>query len=818
MLGEYYCVLKTLTMLRHFLVLTLRNFRRNKTAFFINLVGLSTGLACVLLIYLWVNDELSVDKFHENDTELYAVKHNLEVGGGIMTLRHSPTPLAAALVEEMPEVEMAVAVNDLFHWRNNLGLLIVGDQRLEAKGLIASKDYFKVFSYPLTQGDAESVLADKNGVVISSELAVKLFGSTENIIGQQLEWNHTGFSGPFQVSGIFEAPPANSTVDFDVVFHLDMLLDNDEWAGNWTNGYAENFLVLKEGTDLPQFNAKIKDLMVSKDPLNKSSTLFAQQYSKQYLYGRYENGQAQGDRIIYIRLFSLIAIMILLIACVNFMNLSTAKASLKMKEIGVKKAIGASRASLIKQFIGESMILSFLGLLLASQIVILLLPLFNKISAKEIELTFTGGIISAFLGITLLTGLLAGSYPALYLSGFKPVKVLKGQVRTSWGELWVRKGLVVFQFALSLAFIVGLLVINEQVKYVQSKDMGYERDNVITFKWKGEIYDNWSGLGEEGKSNSTFYSFVDQVRTVPGVEFASNISYGNILDNIAGQSGASWSGQDTDASFQFKSPVVGYDFIETLGIELAAGRSFSPDYSDNYYKVVLNETAIDMMGFEDPVGKTFRMNGGDCEIIGVVKDFHYGSLYNAVEPFIFRFDINGGILMAKIKSGTTKNTLARIEKLHSEFLPGSSFEYSFLDQDYKAQYESEIRVATLSKYFAGLAIIISCLGLFGLATFLAERRKKEIGIRKVLGSSVIGIVQLLSSDFTKTVLIAVAISAPASYLLSSYWLANFADSIQLNLWFFILPSLLVLFIAWCTVSLQTIRAAQVNPVICLKEE
>lgn len=818
MLGEYYCVLKTLTMLRHFLVLTLRNFRRNKTAFFINLVGLSTGLACVLLIYLWVNDELSVDKFHENDTELYAVKHNLEVGGGIMTLRHSPTPLAAALVEEMPEVEMAVAVNDLFHWRNNLGLLIVGDQRLEAKGLIASKDYFKVFSYPLTQGDAESVLADKNGVVISSELAVKLFGSTENIIGQQLEWNHTGFSGPFQVSGIFEAPPANSTVDFDVVFHLDMLLDHDEWAGNWTNGYAENFLVLKEGTDLPQFNAKIKDLMVSKDPLNKSSTLFAQQYSKQYLYGRYENGQAQGDRIIYIRLFSLIAIMILLIACVNFMNLSTAKASLKMKEIGVKKAIGASRASLIKQFIGESMILSFLGLLLASQIVILLLPLFNKISAKEIELTFTGGIISAFLGITLLTGLLAGSYPALYLSGFKPVKVLKGQVRTSWGELWVRKGLVVFQFALSLAFIVGLLVINEQVKYVQSKDMGYERDNVITFKWKGEIYDNWSGLGEEGKSNSTFYSFVDQVRTVPGVEFASNISYGNILDNIAGQSGASWSGQDTDASFQFKSPVVGYDFIETLGIELAAGRSFSPDYSDNYYKVVLNETAIDMMGFEDPVGKTFRMNGGDCEIIGVVKDFHYGSLYNAVEPFIFRFDINGGILMAKIKSGTTKNTLARIEKLHSEFLPGSSFDYSFLDQDYKAQYESEIRVATLSKYFAGLAIIISCLGLFGLATFLAERRKKEIGIRKVLGSSVIGIVQLLSSDFTKTVLIAVAISAPASYLLSSYWLANFADSIQLNLWFFILPSLLVLFIAWCTVSLQTIRAAQVNPVICLKEE
>lgn len=805
-------------MLRHFLVLTIRNFRRNKTAFLINLIGLSTGLACVLLIYLWVNDELSVDKFHENDTELYTVKHNLGMGGGIKTLRHSPTPLAAALVEEVPEVEMAVAVNDLFHWKNNLGLLIVGDQRLEAKGLIAGKDYFKVFSYPLIQGDAESVLADKNGVAISSELAIKLFGSTNNIIGREIEWNHTGFSGPFQISGVFEAPPTNSTVNFDVVFHLDMLLDHDEWAGNWTNGYAENFLVLKKGADIAQFNAKIKDLMVQKSPLNKNSTLFAQQYSKQYLFGRYENGQAQGERIIYVRLFSLIAILILLIACVNFMNLSTAKASLKMKEIGVKKAIGASRASLIKHFIGESMILSFLGLLLASQIVLLLLPLFNKISAKEIELSYDGSIIAAFLGITLLTGLLAGSYPALYLSGFKPVKVLKGEIRTSWGELWIRKGLVVFQFALSLAFIVGLLVINEQVKYVQNKDMGYERDNVITFKWKGEIYDNWSGLGEEGKSNSTFYSFVDQMRTLPGVEFASNISYGNILDNIAGQSGAFWSGQESDGDFLFKSPVVGYDFIETLGIELAAGRSFSPNYSDNYYKVVLNETAIKMMGFEDPIGKTFSMNGGDCEIIGVVKDFHYGSLYNAVEPFIFRFDINGGILTAKIKSGTTQATLARIEKLHSEFLPGNSFDYSFLDQDYQAQYESEVRVATLSKYFAGLAIIISCLGLFGLAAFLAERRKKEIGIRKVLGSSVIGIVQLLSNDFTKTVLIAIAISVPVSYLMASYWLANFAHSIQLNLWFFILPSLAVLFIAWCTVSLQTVRAAQINPVICLKEE
>lgn len=805
-------------MLRHFLVLTIRNFRRNKTAFLINLIGLSTGLACVLLIYLWVSDELSVDKFHAHDTELYAVKHNLGMGGDIKTLRHSPTPLAAALVDEIPEVEMAVAVNDFFHWRNNLGLLILGDQRVEAKGLIASKDYFKVFSYPLLQGDEERILADKNGVAISAELAEKLFGTTENIIGQQIEWNHTGFSGAFQISGVFEAPPANSTTNFDVVFHLDMLLDHDQWAGNWTNGYAETFLVLKEGADLAQFNAKIKDLMVSKDPLNKSSSLFAQQYSKQYLYGKYENGQAHGDRIVYVKLFSLIALMILLIACVNFMNLSTAKASLKMKEIGVKKAIGASRASLIKQFIGESMILSFLGLLLASQLVVLLLPLFNKISAKEIELSYNAGIISACLGITVLTGLLAGFYPALYLSSFKPVKVLKGQVRTTWGELWVRKGLVVFQFALSLAFIVGLLVINEQVKYVQNKDMGYERDNVISFKWKGEIYDNWSGLGEEGKSNATFYSFLDQLRSLPGVEFASNISYGNILDNIAGQSGASWSGQESDGDFLFKSPVVGYDFIETLGIELAAGRSFSPDYSDSYYQVVLNETAIEMMGFEDPVGKTFRMNGGDCEIIGVVKDFHYGSLYNAVEPFIFRFDINGGILTAKIKSGTTQATLARIEKLHAEFLPGNNFDYSFLDQDYQAQYESEVRVATLSKYFAGLAIIISCLGLFGLAAFLAERRKKEIGIRKVLGSSVIGIVQLLSNDFTKTVLIAIAISVPASYLIASYWLANFADSIQLNLWFFILPSLLVLFIAWCTVSLQTVRAAQINPVICLKEE
>ncbi|MEM6844415.1 MAG: ABC transporter permease [Bacteroidota bacterium] len=800
-------------MLRHNFLITLRSFMRHKTSFLINLTGLSTGLACVILVYLWVSDELGVNKFHEKDSQLYQVLSNLEFSQNILTNELTPVPLAAALAEEIPEVEYAVAINDFFSWRTREGILSTGDTRIAAEGWHAGKDFFHVFSYELIEGDKNQVLADKSNILLSEELAEKLFGTTDNLVGKPIEWKHPLFEGVFQIAGIFKSPPASSTAQFDFLFSIEVLLDNDPNAREW-GGYAETYLILEKGTNISEFNEKIADFIQLKAPSNSNWAIFAQQYSDKYLYGQYENGMPVGGRIAYVRLFTLVAFFILLIACVNFMNLSTAKASLKMKEIGVKKTIGASRGALVTQFLSESVLTAFLSLVVALLLVILLLPQFSEIAGKHLHFNLEVRDLFIMAGIVLFTGFLAGSYPAFYLSNFKPIAVLKGKLHTSTGALWIRQGLVVFQFTLSVLFIVGLLVVNAQIKFTQTKNLGYDRDNIITFPWKGELYDG-RGL-REGKSNERFETFMVEMKNIPGVVSATHMS-GNILSEIYGQSGISWSEQESDRDVLFKSPIVGYDFIKTLGIELLEGRSFLRDYNDNYSKIILNEAAVQLMELENPVGEIIQMNGGS-EIIGVVKNFHYGSLHNPIEPLIFRFDPTGRNVMVKIKAGTERNTIAQLKKLQSDFSPGNTFEFTFLDEDYQALYEAEDKVATLSNYLAVIAMIISCLGLFGLTTFTAERRLKEISIRKILGAGDFGIVMLLSANFTKMVLIAIVIALPLSYVISQRWLESFAARIDLAWWFFIGAGLATLLIAWFTVGLQTVKAARVNPVECLKDE
>lgn len=802
-------------MLRHNFILTIRSFKRYKASFLINLAGLSTGLVSALFIYLWVSDELGVDKFHKKDDRLYQVMRNFDRPNGIVTKDLTPTPLAEALAEEMPEIEYAVSVNDFFSWPSREGILSDGDKHIEAKGVHAGRDYFHVFSYGLTRGDKDKVLADKNSIVISDKLAKILFDTTENIIGKTLEWDHAGFDGAFQVSGIFEDIPSNSTAQFDVIFSIEVLIENDRWAKNWTNSYVQTYLTLSKRANITQLNQGITRLLEVNTPANKNSTMFVRRYSSKYLYGKYENGVQAGGRITYVRLFSIIALFILLIACINFVNLSTAQASKKMKGIGVKKVIGASRNSLINQFLGESVLTVFLSLMVAFLFVWLLLPQFNEITGKQLNLRLDASALLAVLGIAFFTSFVAGSYPAFYLAGFSPATVLKGKLHTAFGELWVRKGLVIFQFSLSVIFIVGVLVVKQQIELTQTQNMGYDRDNIISFQWKGNLYNPWNGL-LDGKSNERFYSFMQELKNIPGVVSTTNMS-GNILNKIAGQSGVSWRGRESDKDFLFQSPIVGYNYIETLGIELLEGRSFSRDYNDDYSKIVLNEAAVKTMGLENPVGEIIEMNGGS-EIIGVVKNFHYGSFHNHVEPLIFRFEPHGKNILIKIIAGTERATIERLKKTYKEFLPGYTFEFSFLDDDYQALYEAENKVSALSKYFAGLAIVISCLGLSGLATFTAERRMKEIGIRKTLGSSAFGIVSILTGDFTKTVVIAIFISLPISYLVVKNWLDNFAYKIDLNWWYFAGAGLLVLLIAWLTIGMQTVKAAIVNPVESLKDE
>jgi ABC-type antimicrobial peptide transport system permease subunit len=799
-----YQPLNPLDMFQHFLLLSFRTFKRFKSSFLINLIGLSTGLACTLLIYLWVNHELRVDKFHENDSRLYQVLSNHETPQGIGTGDMTPVPLSDALLADMPEVEKAVTVNDFRTWNNREGILSLGEKHIKVQGMHAGKDFFNVFSFPLLNGNRDQVLADKSGIVISDELAKKLFNTSENAVGKTLEWSHPGFEGTYTIADVF-TPQANSSMaPFDVVFSMDVLLEKQEMASEWDQSWGQTFMVLKKETNIKDLNQKLKGYLKEKDEVMVNLSMFVQKYSDIYLYGKYENGIPVAGRMQYVKFFSLIAIFILLIACVNFMNLSTAQASLRMKEIGVKKTIGASRKSLITQFLSESMLLTFISLVIAILLVVLLLPQFNDITGKKLQFVLDTRDILVMIGIVLFTGLVSGIYPAFYLSGFKAIHVLKKKLDTSAGELLIRKGLVVFQFSLAVIFIVGFLIINKQIEYTQTKNLGYSKDNVITFRWRG-------------KSDKSFETFVLGLKNIPGVVNATSM-YGNILDEIWEQGALSWRGQEDDKGRSFKSPVVSYDFIETLGIELKEGRSHQREYAKERFNIILNETAVKMMGIENPVGKSIGWEEGSRQIIGVVKDFHYGSLHNKIEPLIFRFEATGNNILVKIKAGTEKTTLEKLKQYHAEFIPKYPFEFTFLDEKYQAMYESEVRVAALSNYVAVLAILISCLGLFGLASFTAQRRRKEIGIRKVLGSSVFGIVSLLSGEFTKMVVLAILIALPISYLLVSSWLNNFAESIAMEWWYFALAGLLALLISWMTVGAQAIKAARINPIQTLRDE
>ncbi len=788
-------------MLQHNLLLIYRNFKRFKSTFFINLIGLSSGMACALLIYLWVSDELGMNKFHENRHQLYQVFTNQHQTENIVTLGEGPGLLGEALAEEVSEIEYAVSCS-------NVGrhfILSADDLHVRAAGLFASKDFFKMFSYPLIEGDKNRVLLDKNSIVISEAKALAIFNTTKDIIGKTIEVQTSEGKGLAQVSGVFKNNPSNSSMQFDFVLSYEAFKEIIGEGLTWGNHHALAYVVLQENASVDQLNIRIKDFIKTK---NKESniTLFAQPFAETYLYGNYQNGEPVGGRIEYVRLFSIIAIFILIIACINFMNLSTAKATRKLKEIGIKKAIGAARRTLIQQYLTESMTLSFLSLLIAILIVDLSLPSFNTLTGKQLTLIFNAKLILAILSIASLTGILAGSYPALYLSGFNPAAVLKGKLTSSLGEIWARKGLVAFQFSLSVIFIVCVLVVYKQIEFVQSKNLGYDKDNVFYFRMEGKIFENKE-------------AFLSEIRNVPNVINASS-AQGSIVGGTGFTTGYfDWEGRNHDEIIQFENLSIDYDLLEVLGIEMAYGRGFSRDFPSDISKIILNEKAIEVMGLKDPVGKIFNLWGNDMEIIGITKNFHFQSLHENVKPFFFRLrPRETSIIMVKIKGEEEKEAIDNIRLVYHKFSPGYSLDYKFLDQDYQAQYEAEMRVAKLSRYFAGLAILISCLGLFGLAAFTAERRLKEIGIRKVLGSSVFGIVSLLSADFTKIVLLSIVTALPISYVITKQWLDGFAFRIDLEWWYFVGAGIIALIISWITVSAQAFKAARVNPVKCLNNE
>jgi len=755
-----------------------------------------------MLIALWVQDEFRIDGFHSRGDTLHQVILNFENEDPVFTTEWTPGPLAEAAMAQIPEVDLAVTV--LKAETDGLVFKEGNEDGLRAKVIFASSEFFDMFTFPIRYGNPQEALTDLNGIAISDGLAKRLYGSPEAALGQTLQWDQGSLTGSYLINSVFTEAPSYSTLQFDAVLTWDLLIAKNPDIDAWNYNDPSTYLALQPYASRESVSQKVTELIKSQPDTYVTSTLLMP-FAGRYLHNRFENGKAAGGRITYVRLLIFIAILILVIATINFMNLATAQATRRMKEVGVKKAVGARKNSLIFQFLGESTILAFLSTLVAIGLAALLLDPFNTLVGKDMRIPFSGQHALQVLGIILATGLLAGSYPAMYISGFQPLMLLKSKLQIRGGETWVRQGLVVFQFTTSILLIVTVLVVSKQVDYIHSKNLGYSRDNVLTFQEEGEV----------GQHMDTF---LEGVRNLPGVVAASNIYQGAMMDNLTLTKGITWEGQQPGDTVAFKYVNGNYDLVEVLDLNLVAGRSLSQDLPNEEDKVIFNEAAIKAMGLENPIGQIVNLWGKEREIVGVVEDFHIRSLYEPVTPFFTILSNNGSHIMVRITAGKEQETLENLKTFYAEFNYGLALDYRFLDDDYQNLYDSENKVAGLSKYFAVMAIIISCLGLFGLATFTLQRRTKEIGIRKVLGATEGQLVWLLSGSFSRWVVLALVLALPTGYFLARAWLNQFAYHIDLSASIFLIAGSLTLGLAWLTVSFQTFRSARLQPTDCLADE
>ena len=641
-------------------------------------------------------------------------------------------------------------------------------------------------------------MADENAVVVSRELALKLFNKTD-VTGKSIEWIHDEYGGIYKISGVFATPSANATIQFDAAFNIKKFLEENDDLEDWQNSDPFTYVALKPHSDPRLFIEKIRDFLQSKNN-DLKSTLLAQQFSDRYLYGTYENGQAVGGRIDYVRLFSVIALFILIIACVNFMNMTTAKAAVRIKEVGVKKVMGANRKNLFAQYLTESTLFAFLSLAMSFALVGFILPLFSEMTGKRIILDFSPSIIFGVLGLTLLTGLVSGSYPALYLSGFSPASILKGKGSQRMGKQLVRTGLVVFQFAVSAILVVAVMVVYQQVELIQSKNLGYNKEQIIQFRLGIQETAREEG---GGMSEADIDDFLKNIKNVPGVKNASNYAY--FMDDYGTTTGLEWPGKDPGKNILFGNIAAGYDFIETLQIKMQEGRAYSRKYSTDKEKIIFNETAIREMGLEDPIGKVVKLWGEEREIIGIMEDFHFAQLYEKIGPLFINLttgDFASNVLL-KMEAGNEVATIDRVKKVYQDyFITGLPLDFFFMDEQYNRLYAQEILVGKLSRYAAGTAIFIACLGLFGFATFTVQRRLKEMAIRKVLGSSEVNIIKLLLRAFLVPVLLAFLVAIPISYFIAGNYLNAFAFHVEVSVWHFVITGLFLLLVTLMTVGLQ----------------
>jgi hypothetical protein len=756
------------------------------------------GMACCILILLWVQDELNFDRFHENADNIYRVIQDINFADHSTTWAITQGPLGPSLKEDFPEIVNFTRITGR-RFRLNYE-----DHSYDEVVGMADGSIFEMFTFPLIEGDPRTALSDPHSIVLTENMAKKYFGD-EHPIGKVLKADDRH---DFLVTGVIEEFPLNSHFRYDFLVPFIFGRELKYTVDNWRNSQFRTYVQLQEGIPYRDVIQKISGYLYEKPTIEKDARLNLQPLARIHLYSNYEFDSAHGD-ITYVTIFSLIAFFILMIGCINFMNLTTARSASRAREVGMRKVAGAYRRDLVRQFFGESIFLSFIALFFAVGLVALLLPVFNNLAAKELSLGSSANF-SAFLalmGIALLTGIIAGSYPALFLSAFQPSHVLKGTLHSGSKGAAFRKVLVVLQFSMTILLIVCTTVVYDQMNFMRNRKLGYDKEYLVYAVLRGDMRKQFDVVKEELLRNPNILE-VTSSATIP--------TYGYNFSNSLWR----WEGQNPDEEILMRASFIDYNYFKTLGMEIIEGRPYSKEYTtDPEEALIVNEEAVKVMGMESPIGKRLEIGDNQAKIIGVVNNYHFRSLRQEIEPLILILNPQQcWALFARLRSEDIPQTIGHMEKVWGRFAPGFPFNYRFMDEAIDNLYRSEKQIGTIFRYFAMLAIFISCLGLFGLASFMAEQRTKEIGIRKVLGATVSHILLLLSKEFAKWVLIANIIAWPVAYYAMNRWLQGYAYRINIALWSFVLAAALALAIAIITVSYQAVRAATAHPADALRYE
>lgn len=795
-------------MIKNYFKVAFRNLLRSKGHSFINITGLSVGIAVTILIGLWIYDEWSFNHYHENYKRIAAVEQNVTNNGEIQTWDAVPYPLAEELRKnygsDFKSVVLATGSGER--------VLSVGDKRLLKSGLFAEPGAPEMFTLKMIKGIRDG-LQDPSSILLSASVAKAYFGDTDPV-NQVMALDN---KMQVKVTGVYEDIPANSAfTNAGFIAPWELFFNNTQWiktaSDPWRPNAFQVYVQLTENADIDKVSARIRDAKlknVNAELAKKKPALFLHPMNKWHLYSDFKNGVNAGGRIQYVWMFGIIGVFVLLLACINFMNLSTARAENRAKEVGVRKTIGSLRTQLISQFFSESLLAVFLSLALAIFLVLLLLPFFNEVADKKMVIPWSNPVFwSAVVGFSIITSLIAGSYPAFYLSSFRPVKVLKGTFKAGAAAALPRKVLVVVQFSVSVILIIGTIVVFRQIEFAKTRPVGYTREGLLAIPVATDkVHTHAEAIRKELMEANVITSMAE--------------SSGTPTTNFGSTSGISWPGKDPNLSVDFAYQGVSYDFGKTIGWEFKEGRDFSRDFATDSSAVILNEAAVQFMGLKNPVNETITWFGDPVKVIGVIKDVLIGSPYAPVKPMVSFLNANAADNFAMLKihpNKSAKEALAKIETVFKKFNPEQPFTYQFVDEQYGRKFGNEERIGKLAGFFAALAIFISCLGLFGMASFMAEQRVKEIGVRKVLGASVFNLWRLLSKDFVVLLIISLVIAIPVAYYFMHNWLQDYYYHYNITWTVFAVAGLGALVITLLTVSYQSLKAAMANPVKSLRSQ